>query len=912
MGWIARLITLALAGALADALVASLHGTPLALGSVAGGLLLAIVGLGLFWSRPWIGTTFGLLALAGAFAAGGFGDVRGGPSLTGLSSSDAGAVVFTLVLLAGAIAAFLALANVTLRVVVVGLFGFGLVTTAASIGAGGLAAAFVSAPLAATRGAYIAVEILAPLAAVIALVWAFALVAKRRGAKGAAALVLALALVAGTQLGASSAGKAGLPTITAFEGAGPAFSGSSGTYASGNSAAGTTGPLFVPKGSGDVAPEVVAFAKSATDPNAAVAAVAALGDDLYPGALGGPVGALRSGSANSIDKALLLRDTIRAGSPNVQTAFAACTLAPDAADALIAQARAPRPHPKLFVQAADSALAKASDPKARALLQRLAQTWKTLVTQAQSEGQKLAASLASAGLTLPPSPGNDRLRALAADHVWVRVLVNGNWVDLDPTIEPAAPGKTRCASATQTATLPDDRFDVLGVRVVSESQASGGALQRTVMLDRTIRTADIGDRDVSVMFAEPTGMDTASGSASPAPPGATAFTPLVRVGEESLTGTALALPVPAAGSGQSMGKSLGSAIAGAFGTPAPTPLATTAPAALPTVTGVWIDLAVSAPGSEGASVESPIFDRIGVAARAAQSQASPPPNQPAAADYRAMQTIWNVAVSAGRVVGGSGPATVVRGPSAAAISGALARLNGSSFGVRRAIVDDAHGTNVGLAATRPGISIVAMDNAGALLSDIASDSALPLTTDEARPVWAAASVLAERQSIDGSSKSAPTDTDALVAYDRATASGSSLVAFHPGDAVQQAAIPADARVRIANHLSGGASLLAPSTDTGLGGGPPYAFWIIDPATGTLRDENVFGRHQELGEEAETDEAAIKTTSKWKSLACRIAVGIMIAVTDDSSAAEGKTFEDSQAAVEAAEDEEESEAAGCGS
>jgi hypothetical protein len=899
---------LALVAVMADATVATMHGALPALTAVAGGTVLGVVALGLFWRRPWIAVSFGVLLLAAAFAFGALGGAGTGPAFTGLSPADSAALVFAGLILAGAVAASLALHSAGLRILVALLAAYALIPTAAAVQHGGLAAAFGSAPLAWTRGPYVAAEVLLPLAAITLLLYGFIQLARKRGARGAAALVLAVALIAGSQLGAFSAGLAGLPTIVAFEHVPNA--GAGGQAAAGDAGAPESGPLFVPKDSGNVPVEVsAAFANIPKDPQHALGAVAALGDDLYPGALGGSAGALRSGSANSVDKALLLRDVLRVVAPNIATVFAQCSLPAAESDALIAQARAGKAHPKILMQQAGAATDSVKEPAARTRLQHWAEAWKTIIGQAKSEGQNLAASLQTAGLVLPAGlPAPDALRALAAQHVWVRAQVGGNWVDLDPTIEPGTPGKTRCAPASQSATLADNLYDVLGVRVVVEDTRSGSP-RRTIILDRTMRTVDIGDHDVSFMFAEPTGDTDAVAAASP-PPGVLTFTPLLRVGDERIIGTPIVLPSPVSSSiSKAISGTVGAA-SNAFGTASPTPSPTPTPT-LPTVTGLWMELSVASPAGSTTHVESPIFDRIGYVARAAHAVPTPLPVQPDAGTYRSMQTVWNVAVSAGHAFSGGGPANVTPGGTAPAISSALSRLNGAYYALRRAIMDDARGTSVDVADAKPGISIVAMSNNGGLMTDIASDDAIPLTPDEARPAWAASAVLAERELLNGDVPvtGIGAANDALGAFDVAKALGMPIVALRPGGAVQPSpGIPDEARVRMSAYVARGDSLLEPVPKVAQSGGPPYAFWIVDPASGTLRDENAAGRHQDLPEDAEvTEEVAIKPVSKWRIIACKVAAAVMIAATEDSSAAEGKTFTDDIEAVEKAENEE----GGCG-
>jgi hypothetical protein len=217
MPWLARILALAFAAVLIDAVVASLHGTMLALSSVGVGAVLALVAIAVFWARPWIATAWSILMLAGAFAAGTLNGVDPGPALTGVSSGDAAAVVFALGLLAATVGVCVALEFTPLRAIAIVVGLYSIVATLATVQHGGLSAAFATAPLASTRGTYVGAEILLPLAALIVLFFGLAELVRRRGARSVAALVLASALLATSHLGALAAGAVGLPTIVAFE-----------------------------------------------------------------------------------------------------------------------------------------------------------------------------------------------------------------------------------------------------------------------------------------------------------------------------------------------------------------------------------------------------------------------------------------------------------------------------------------------------------------------------------------------------------------------------------------------------------------------------------------------------------------------------------------------------------------------
>jgi hypothetical protein len=915
MVWLARLISLAIAGALGDAAVASLGQPVLAVASASGGALLALVALVAAWRAPWIGATLAALAFETAFAVGTLGGSDAGPRFTQLAASDSAAVADVAALVLAAAIALACFRQPLVRIAVFVALGYGIVALAAAVGHGGLGTAFRTSPLAWTGGPYLAVEIILPIAALAALVLGLRFLATKRASAGVAVLAAAAALLAATQLGAYAVGGQGLPTITAFEGrtAGEAWSGSSGATwgARVDPAFGPfdaeRGVAFVPSGSGALSPEITAAAKTiASDPASALSAVATLADDFYPGALGGAVGALRSGSANSIDKALLLHDVLRANAPAIQTVFAQCTLSDSDADAFLASARAAtKAHPKIVLQASADAANTTSDAAIRASLMRWGATWKALVATTQSDGAKLGNALHSANIAMPPGlAAPERLRRFASDHFWLRANIDGTWTDLDPTIDRATPGKTRCAPSATESDLPEDRYDVLGVRVVEEtipaaasgSPAPGTPLQRTVLLDRTLRTVDLADRDLSLMFAETVGLDDALGPHDAAPDGASRFTPLLHVGTENVVGTALLLPTPTAGA--NLGSSIASVLSGAFATPSPASNATSAPAALPIVTGLWSELSVSAPGTVATTVRSRIFDHLGYAARVARAPIpttlTARPNDDA---YRAMQTVWNIVASAGSISSATGPADAPKGSDASTLSANLARLNGAYTGVRRALTDDARGASVATAGS-PGISIVAMTNSGPAM-DVASDATVPLTNDDARPLWAAASLIAEREVMDGNALIATGGTgahlDALTLLEKAPPSAVVATKASADASAPNEGTPDESHARLAAHIGAGDTILSIAVPQSVSSGPSFA-WIVDGTDGTLRDEDSSGRHSELPESTvETNEVAIKNISVWKKFTCTIMPVIRAATFALSVAHNGSPFSPAGAA-----------------
>jgi hypothetical protein len=202
MVWVARLISLAIVAVLGDAAVSSIGTSTLAVASAVGGALLALGAAVATWRTPWVGAALGALALEAAFAVGTLGGISTGPRFTQLDSANSAALVALFGLVLAAVVAFACVRATLVRVGISVALAYAIATLGASIGHGGLASAFRTAPLAWTGGPYLAVEILLPLFALVALGFGFRLLATKRGAAGAAALVAGFALLAATQLGA--------------------------------------------------------------------------------------------------------------------------------------------------------------------------------------------------------------------------------------------------------------------------------------------------------------------------------------------------------------------------------------------------------------------------------------------------------------------------------------------------------------------------------------------------------------------------------------------------------------------------------------------------------------------------------------------------------------------------------------
>jgi len=781
------------------------------------------------------------------------------------------------------------------------------------------------------RGSFVGVAFILPLLGfgclLLASVWG------ARGRRLAAARLVASALVCAlaAQIGGLQAANLGLPSLVAFE------------APSSPAGASSAEPVSLAVASDDdaaIAPTVRAEAvRLRADPSALLDRVAAgIDNAVYDGAEQGAAGTLAAGAGNSVDKALLLSGLIRASDPAVQLRFATCTLPPDRAAQLIAAARAPRPTRRtILFQNAGELAGRAHDAITRNLLGRAAAMWQLLRTQARTETDQLASSLRQANVDpVVPSPALAESNAYAAHHAWLQVLRSGAWIDLDPTISPAAPGRARCSPDSVSSTLPAGLYATLTVRVKVEER-SGSVLQSRYALQRIVRIADLAETNLSFAFAEPAGLRGAS-SQTATPVGMRAYTPLLRIGNADTLGQPILLPhiVPTAAPLQTLANRLDQ-VTGALSGPTAS-AAPSAPSTAPSeVTGAWLELSLATPSSPPEALESPLFDRVGFAARAADTASTVPlaPLGTADGEYLPLAEVWNIAVWTGFSVAGAGAATkLVRGNNAQSLFLALGRMQAGYYALRRALLEDAAAVPASIRTTRPSLSLLAFGFTpgatgtirGRALMDVASDHTSAQGSDAltASASWAVASLLAERALVDGgavlSGKVPPdsiahADNDVLGIFDNVRQAQAPIEFLQPADASKAQALAAspEAQARVAARLAAGDAVLVPARGLTDPTTPNFGWWVINPTNGSIRDEMQNGRHQ-VEDEAVQNTTMVNETSPFLRRFGRWVAGMIAcaAVVIPLSSGEGEGAEQAGEALHATSEliEEEEEIDEC--
>lgn len=362
----------------------------------------------------------------------------------------------------------------------------------------------------------------------------------------------------------------------------------------------------------------------------------------YRGLLHGIAGSLIDGRVNSLERARLIADLLtRRG---VEARLVHATLPPASAARLLDANPPARPWEAPLEAPSDIKQAIADDPnlgadyyeeavrKYRAASSAMAAAMKDMAAQETT-------ALLGYGLAGSRQPDR-RAAALAAlaDHWWVQARSDGEWQDLDPSRDQLGPAAL--VPAAIDTELDEALYHKVGIRLLVEFW-DAGKLRTETVLDRTLRTAELGDERISLthrpLTASPASNEVKAVIESLA--GEWAWLPVLTIGSEEQKGriftfggetldaddatlTALAGgSQPAQGVGGAMGGLFGGFGDDSDGAPATLPQRPDEDAGPVKATAEWIEFTISGPGFATKVERRTIFDLIGPAARTGQPKA---------------------------------------------------------------------------------------------------------------------------------------------------------------------------------------------------------------------------------------------------------------------------------------------------
>lgn len=595
------------------------------------------------------------------------------------------------------------------------------------------------------------------------------------------------------------------------------------------------------------------FADGAGDVGAARARVAqSVALEAYEGVLKGARGTYVTGAGNSADQALLLKALMQTAAPDAVLRFAACDLDDATLEAEWARASA---LPPTALDQGEAVAQAVADPELQAAVRAV------LALRADAKAQQQAASAyLTGGLAVAPYVPVDGARAAAATlrhHSWLQTQRDGAWQDLDTT---TADGVAPCTASETYDALPDELFRTLRISLIIERR-EGGALSEEMLLDTTEKVANIATSRIAFGFGEAMGLvEPVAADAR----GKVPFTPVLRIDNATVTGTALVLPsVPKSGI-SGMGEAVG-AIGGALDEPAESD------AGGDGVTGAWLAFAFGGPGA-ATSLRSEVLDRLGPAARhdGSAATAALAPLEIVGGDYAATAALWQISVAAGSARGeGAAVDASLDLTTLDGLSGALDGLLRLYPALRR----DLGGASPSDATLLLGGLVPVKGEDGSAGFRFVLDALHIPTVSAANAAGAAA---------DAAAIPAAEHMLALLAGETAGGADSAgavlgatgaaqvpLIALSPGTPIGISNASAEAAARLEARLAEGFAVLAPASAVAIDGRNVLVWWTIDPKTGLVRDEHESGRHSEMVEYEETNKPALTVADRFRRLACSI-------------------------------------------
>lgn len=619
-------------------------------------------------------------------------------------------------------------------------------------------------------------------------------------------------------------------------------------------------------------PEVSALAKRlGPDPAALLAFVASsIRYEAYAGALRGPRGTLLAKAGNAADQALLLRALLKEAVPEAESRFALARLSPADANRLI---DGPPPTPPMSMSRPAEGGADAPSAEFQQVRQRFEAEQKTAAAAAQADARVLTSVFTEKGIALGPAlPAAGARNEGPRDHVWLQVLRNGEWIDLDPTLKGTQPGQRPADPARTAVELPEELYHHVGIHVRLE-EASTSKLASRYLLRTVWRSADLVGSTITYTHPEGIGIESLFPPSTQPPDGTVQYTPLLVVDDEYGLGKPFELPAPPAPAGLGDGfGGLGSRLGGMLGGGSREAARDSAPPAesrhRPEVTALFLEMQIQAPDGTEQTIERPVFDRIGFAARAAGNPTIAPrvPVPTAFGVHLPLLGVWSIATWTGERT--FAPVTPALGldedldaPSFRASLEQFGAFHRSYYGLRSNLLRHVEADAAATTAVTTNVSILA----GVVTNEATSNDPL-LVLDAVRSrievsrtqtpadaiapqlLWATTRLHAERLLFSAMDAAVPAGEPPLLqrpdvksVFDAAAGAGAKLLLFRPNDASRVAAlsVSAEAKARLRARLEAGQFTVIPERTTA----GPVGWWLFDPGTGTFLDEMEDGRHR---------------------------------------------------------------------
>jgi hypothetical protein len=583
----------------------------------------------------------------------------------------------------------------------------------------------------------------------------------------------------------------------------------------------------------------------------------------YAGALRGANGALWSLAGNSVDKSLLFAALL--DEALVQYRFAFGELDASGIDALTAATRAdPETLANRFAEAQlrgllptpggvlgnPVATPEAGEPltaeEERALDDALATTNAILDRASELSEQHMAVirdALAEASIDVPVA-GSELPAEETTRHAWIQVADGPAWIDYAPALAGAEPGVAPTSATSQTAAeVPADLIHTVTIRVVAEEFLGGAAVRRDA-ISVPFTSAELVNEPIALQVLPPASLSSLGFTLTTLLTGQVALVPSIVANDIGSFADAPLL----FGGGDGAGDIL-SAEPAEEGMPVDGE-----------ALSLWLAVDIASPGADPVTVERPLFDRVGIQARQAET-----------IDFATIEPVETLTAPDGTtLVAGLTPVHQLSVDSAyipysyaardlerQELFGDLAMANAGLLMLRDSLrmrLEVPQGVHPVIAT--PQVTLVSASNVDPLdidsgvqvEFDLLHRASMPYATGEAsadlQPAMLSgvANQVAEQIAIEIAAESVE-DSSAVTlgatvgaVFSAAVDQGIPVIAFTDEAGLANLDLGPEAMARITSAFESGLIVVVPETPVELGGSQRSGWWLIDPATGVTRDE----------------------------------------------------------------------------
>lgn len=587
--------------------------------------------------------------------------------------------------------------------------------------------------------------------------------------------------------------------------------------------------------------------------------------EAYSGLLRGPYGTLLALAGNSLDRASLLAAMLDRAGQKVR--YARGTLPELEARDLVTSMWAERP------SALPSPMG-AEDGAARQALETLKSRVRRDYGLIHEQIKKVKLGTAQGGPRLDDLVGETR------QHYWVQWFRNGNWTDLDPSFVDASAGRTYTRVEETFDALPEALYHRFTLRIRIEEYAEAPSTRNVLTL--SVRSADLSGRDLTLLHV-PENWKGPADSIQKALGAAVASTgrikPVLIIDtQRPVIGAPFRQKLAAGGMDSLQDRLRGTGSRG--------------PATV--ATAEWLDIETTSPGGQPETVVREVFDLVGKSRRSSGRPLTPAEARAAteaSGAYDATAGVMNILITTGRVdvahVSGlsEGTATEVEAKDVRRI---MRRISLTFVLLSDSIlnrVGDPRRAVLLFYPDSPRVHIVqlyAAKSVHRVSLDLRRDPARAVAVGP-RPVdFRAARILRgvingtlERIVVEQATSAlrekrilGPVMSTSLV-FEQAQAERLGTMILTQG-ADLPAGLPPDTLARVREELAAGQLAIAPGRPVQVGDARRFAWWRVDPTTGSTTGVTDDGLHSSGSEttgqvglvEKTVTTGALTTTQYW--------------------------------------------------